>query len=411
MRRRVWTRAVAGVGTLALALATLAGSVLAHGGSLGGAARPPLSVPTWLVAGTATAAVGVSALGAGLAVDRASPGTGTRTPLRRFSLPGARLLALVANALGVVGFVGVVVVGYVGPADPLSNGAVVVVWAGWWGGFAMSTYLVGNAWPALDPFRTLARPLAGLVGTERWRFGAWPSVAGLLALVWLEVVAPLADRPPVLATVVLAYGLVTVAGAVVYGADVWFQEVDPVARAFALYGRVAPLGRERDGSLTLRLPGTALTGDVLAGADDVAFVVALLWGTTFDGLVTTPLWGRVARRVVDWGVPAGYHLAHFLDYFLSLVPALVLAVTAPLATVNPDILVVPDWFGGLAVGAVLVGHVLAVLVTRATASDLFSDRTDAVRAQAPFAVLLVWFTALSLWVVTRPEFAPPFLGP
>jgi len=467
MQRQSWVRAVAVFATLALAIATLAGTALAHGGALGGAARATLSVPTWLVAGTGVAVVGASVLGASLGTDREFV-AGAHAPLRRVSFPGARPLALVANALGVVGLLGVVVVGYLGPTDPLSNGAVVVVWAGWWGGFAMSVYLVGDTWPTLNPFRTLARPLEGLGRTYRWRWGAWPSVAGLLALVWLEVVSPLVDRPPALATIVLAYGVVTVAGAVVYGTDVWFAEVDPVSRAFHLYGQVAPFGRERDagpdhdGALLVRRPGAALSEDVLAGADDVAFVVALLWATVFDGLVTTTLWGRFARDAVGWGVPAvalypfalvtgfavcwgvylaaarlagrvgapevdvptlarrfapgllaiaaGYHFAHFFDYFLSLVPALVLAVTAPFATVNPDILVVPEWFGWIAVGAVLLGHVLAVLAARTTALELFADRSRAVRCQYPFAAAMVCFTVVSLWVVTRPEFPPPFIG-
>jgi hypothetical protein len=470
MQRQPWVRVAAALGTVALAIAALAGTALAHGGALGGAARATLSAPTWLVAGTGGAAVVASVLVANLTNAR-TPDSGLHAPLGRFSLPGVGPLELAANALGAIGLAGVVAVGYFGPTDPLSNGAVVVVWVGWWAGFAMSTYLVGNIWPAVNPFRTLAGPLSRLGRTYRWRWGAWPSVAGLLALVWLEVVSPLVDRPPALATIVLAYGVVTVAGAVVYGTDVWFAEVDPVSRVFHLFGQVAPFGRERssgpdhDGSrsLVVRRPGAALAEDALAGADDVAFVVALLWATVFDGLVTTTLWGRFARDVVGWGVPpvalyplalvagftvcwglylgaarlagraaatavdvptlarrfapgllaiaAGYHFAHFFDYFLSLVPALALAVTAPFATVNPDILVVPGWFGWIAVGAVLAGHVLAVLAARATAIELFSDRSRAVRCQYAFAVAMVCYTVVSLWVVTRPEFAPPFIGP
>lgn len=461
MSRRPRLLATARVGALALAVAWLAGPALAHGGSLGGAARESLSVPPWLVTGTGGAVVGASVLVASFATDRQFVAS-LHAPLGQFSIPGERLLVAGTRALGLVGLAGVVVVGLFGPGDPLSNGAVVVVWAGWWAGFAMSTYLVGNAWPALNPWRTLARPLEGIGRTYPWRWAGWPSVAGLLGLVWLEVVSPLADRPPVLATVVLAYTAVTVAGAVVYGTDAWFETVDPISRVFRFYGAVAPVGRDADGSMVVRPPGSGLTDDRLAGADDVAFVVALLWATTFDGLVTTPLWGRFAVSAVTFGVPAvvlyplalvtgftaawglyllaariarrtaptylsaatigrrfgpsllaiaaGYHLAHFLDYFLSLVPALVLAVTAPFATVDPGILVVPGWFGVVAVASVLGGHVLAVLVAHATAFELFPDRLQAVRSQYPVAAAMVAYTMVSLWVVTRPEQTPPFVG-
>ena len=459
MDRRSRTRIAAGLGMLAALVGALAGPALAHGGSLGGAARGPLSVARSLVAGTGGMVVAVSVALAGL---RGRGGiVGVFGPRRRLSLPLARALSVAASALGVVALAGVVVVGWVGPADPLSNAGVVLVWVGWWAGFAMSTYLVGNAWPAVNPWRTLARSLDAATRTYRWHWGAWPSVAALLALFWLATVAPLVDRPPVLAAVVLGYSVVTVGGAAVYGTDAWFDTVDPIARAFRCYGWVAPLGYE-DGSLALRVPGAALAEDVLAGADDVAFVVTLLWGTVFDGLVTTPLWGGLTRAVVARGVPpmawyplallagfaacwgayllavrvvawvtddrvgvptlarrfapallavaAGYHLAHVLDYFLSLVPALALAVAAPFATVDPPVLVPGNWIGAVVIASVLAGHAIATLVVRATALETFDDGDAARRCQYAFAVVMAGFSLLSLWVVTRPEVAPPFVG-
>lgn len=457
-----WREAVAGTvraAVLAVALAGVAGPALAHGGSLGGAARDSLSVPTWLVVGTGGAVVGASFLVASFATDRAFVAS-IHAPRRRLSVPGERLLRNGAGVLGVLALVGIIVAGFVGPADPLSNPAVVVVWAGWWAGFAMSTYLIGNTWPVLNPWRAISRALPDVGRDYDWRWGAWPSVAGLLALVWLEVVSPLADRPRVLAVTILAYSVVTLGGAVVYGPDQWFETVDPVSRVFRFYGHVAPVGRE-DGSLALRLPGAALTEDVLTGRDEVAFVVALLWVTTFDGFVTTPLWKAAARTIVGFGVPpavlypvallagfglfwavylvaagvarrtaptfldatalarrfappllaiaAGYHLAHFLGYFLALVPPLVLAVTAPLATVEPAVFVLPNWFGAAAIAGVLVGHVLAILAAHATAFEIFPGRLQAIRSQYPFIAAMVGYTMVSLWVVTRPDVAPPFV--
>jgi hypothetical protein len=449
------------VGRLALVGLALAaaGRVAAHGGSLGGAARESLTVPTWLVVGTGGAAVGASFLLASFATDRAFVAA-VHAPRRALSVPGERMLRAAAGAIGVVGLVTVVVTGLVGPADPLSNPAVLIVWAGWWAGFAMSTYLLGNAWPAVNPWRTLVRALPDVGRSYRWRWGAWPSVAGLLGLIWLEVVSPLADRPRVLAVTVLGYSVVTVAGAVVYGTETWFGAVDPVSRVFRLYGTVAPIGIGADG-LELRPPGGALTRDELADRSEVAFVVVLLWVTTYDGLVATPAWRTLARTVVGVGVPplalypaalvvgavvfwgayllaarlarrtaptyvaadtlarrfapplvaiaAGYHVAHFLAYFLSLVPALFAAVTAPLATVNPQLLVVPGWFGVVAVGAVLAGHVLAVLAAHAVAFELFPGRLQAIRSQYPFVAVMVAYTMTSLWIVTRPDVAPPYI--
>ncbi|PSQ27417.1 hypothetical protein BRD06_04975 [Halobacteriales archaeon QS_9_67_15] len=459
MRRRALVPGLRAV-AVASVLAAVARPVLAHGGSLGGGARESLTVPTWLMLATGGAAVGGSFLLASFATDRSAIDAlldGRRT----LRLPVEPALRLVAGALGVVVLLGVLVTGYVGPTDPLSNPAVVVVWGGWWAGFAMSTYLVGNTWPAVNPWRTVVSALPDFGRSYRWRFGAWPSVAGLLALVWIEVVSPLADEPAVLATTVLGYSAVTLAGAVVYGPETWFSEVDPVARVFRYYGAVAPFGRAEDGSPELRPPGSAVSSDLLDGVDEVAFVVALLWVTTFDGFVATPAWRTVARWLVGLGYPpallypgamlagfalffglyllaarlarrtaptyvatatlarrfappllaiaAGYHVAHFLGYFLSLTPALLTAVTAPLATVNPPLLVVPGWFGGVAIAGVLGGHLVAILAAHATAFDLFPGRLQAIRSQYPFIAVMVCYTMASLWIVTRPDVPLPYL--
>ncbi|MFC7139024.1 hypothetical protein ACFQMA_04125 [Halosimplex aquaticum] len=454
--RRSWLAGAA----LASLVAVAARPVLAHGGSLGGAARESLTVPTWLMLATGGAIVGASFLLASFATDRSAVDAVIERR-RTVALPAPAALRWGAGALGVVALVGVVVTGFVGPSDPLSNPAVVIVWAGWWAGFAMSTYLVGNAWPAVNPWRTAVAALPDLGRTYRWRFGAWPSVAGLLALVWIEVVSPLADEPRVLAVTVVGYSVVTVAGAVVYGTETWFDEVDPVARVFRYYGAVAPLGRDRDGSLSLRLPGAALASDLLDGVDDAAFVVAILWVTTFDGFVATPAWRDLARGLVGFGYPpellypgamlagfalffgvyllaarlarrtaptyvasetlarrfappllaiaAGYHVAHFLGYFLSLIPALFAAVVAPFATVNPGLIVVPGWFGGVAIAGVLGGHLLAILAAHATAFDLFPGRLQAIRSQYPFIAVMIGYTMASLWIVTRPDVPLPYI--
>ncbi|WP_436910112.1 hypothetical protein [Halosimplex marinum] len=462
-RRTPTTDVVRGSGlalAAALAVTLAARPALAHGGSLGESARESLSVPTWLMLATGGAVVGASFLLASFATDRSALDWLVDTR-RRFSLPAPTALRWAAGALGVAALAGIVVTGFVGPTDPLSNPAVVVVWAGWWAGFAMSTYLVGNSWPAVNPWRAIAGALPDVGREYRWTLGAWPSVAGLLALVWVEVVSPLADEPRVLAVTVVAYSVVTLAGAVVYGTEAWFREADPVARVFRYYGAVAPVGRDADGSLSLRFPGAALTSDRLDGVDEAAFVVAILWVTTFDGFVATPAWRGLARSLVNLGYPiallypgamvagfalflgvyllaarlarrtaptyvasetlarrfappllaiaAGYHVAHFLGYFLSLIPALVAAVTAPMATVNPPLIVVPGWFGGVAIAGVLGGHLLAILAAHVTAFELFPGRLQAIRSQYPFIAVMVFYTMASLWIVTRPDVPLPYL--
>jgi hypothetical protein len=444
----------------------LTGTATAHGGSLAAGGRESLTIPTWLFLSTGGAAVGASFLLASFVTDRAFieriHAWGTPLDDSNVGVP-----VLLGRLVGLAGYVAVLAIGFLAPTlgltTPQTNLAILLVWVGWWAGLAMSTYLIGNTWRVLNPLSTIALALPSLDRDYPARLGAWPSVVGLLALVWLEVVSPLADDSQLLATAVLGYSVVTLAGAVVYGRESWFDEADPVERVFRYYGRVAPIGRGADGRLRLRLPGMDLsTPRLVDGRDEVAFVVALLWATTYDGLVTTPAFRDLTTPLVDGGLPphvlypvvlaagftlfysvyllavrlsrqvaetyltadelaerfappllaiaAGYHLAHYLGYFLVLAPALGLTILSPLS--NPGAVPVydpPGWFGGVGIAAVIVGHLVAIWVAHAAAYDLFPARLQAIRSQYPFIAVMVFYTMTSLWVVSRPEVPLPHL--
>ncbi|WP_227373605.1 hypothetical protein [Haladaptatus halobius] len=441
-------------------VAAVSGRALAHGGSLRGASES-LSVPLWLFLLTGGGVVSASFLLASFVTDRAL--VRAIHEWRRLAGTSVDGLVTAARAGGVLALVGIVAGGLLGPSDARRNVAIIVVWVGWWAGYTTSVYLVGNTWTVLNPWRTIADFVrlffpSREVGYPE-RLGAWPSVAGLLALVWVEVVSPLADDAELLVGVILLYSVVTLAGAVTFGTDRWFATVDPVARVFRYYGRVAPI-RRTDSGFEFRLPGARLTETKLVtGRDEVAFVVALLWVTTYDGFVSTPLWAditgaasgvglplrlayigallggyalflgvyrvavRLARRTADTyltpdeisrrfapsllPIAAGYHLAHYLSYFLELSPTLFGVLSSPLDPPQAVVLVLPSWFGGLNMTFVLLGHLLAVWVAHATAYDLFPGRLQAVRSQYPLVAVMILYTMTSMWIVSQPSLVPP----
>ncbi|WP_324757268.1 hypothetical protein [Haloarcula montana] len=444
-----------------LAALSIAGTASAHGGSLAAGGRESLTIPTWLFLSTGGAAVGASFLLASFVTDRVFV---ERLHDWGIDLAGGgdRALRTIGRVIGLLGLLAVLVVGFVGPETPRTNLAILLVWAGWWAGLVIVTYLLGNVWSGLNPFKTLSSLLPSLEYAYPERLGAWPSVVGLLLLIWVEVVSPLADQSRLLATVVAVYGVVTLTGAVVFGSETWFQRVDPVERVFRYYGRFAPITRGPDG-FRLRLPAMDLsTPRLVDGPDEVAFVVALLWGTTYDGFVTTALWRDLSTPIVSAGVPAhvlypvalvlgfalflgaywvaarlarrsaktylttetlavrfappllaiavGYHFAHYLGYFLFLAPALAVAVLSPLSSpAAVPVYQLPDWFGAVGIISVVVGHLLAIWVAHAAAYELFPSRLQAVRSQYPFIAVMVAYTMISLWIVSRPEVSLPHL--
>lgn len=434
----------------------------AHAGSLSGT-YSSAPIPSWLVTLTGAAVVGASFLCTCLVTDERTLGAITRRGIGLPSTAAVRAAtALFAKLLGIVALLSVLAVGFLGPSSARGNAAVLLVWAGWWAGYTMTVYLVADTWPLVSPWRTLGRALPRQ-GWVRYPadLGSWPAVAGLLVLVFVEVVTPLAAAPRLLAALVAGYTVTTVAGIAVIGRRAWFEHVDPITAVFRTYGRMAPIQRTPDG-VRIGLPGAALVDSATMERAETAFVVALLWGTTFDGLVTTPAWASLVRSLVAAGVPAlvvyllalvsgfalflgvyrgvdawarrtadsyvtagyvrdwfapslvpiaaGYHLAHYLGYFLSLAPALGTTLVAPLdppATVPMAVL--PGWFGTVQLTFVVLGHLLAVWVAHVRSFSLFTGRLQPLRSQYPLVIVMIAYTMTSMWIVSQPFSPPPFV--
>lgn len=430
---------------------------------LSDASRDALDVPRWLYVATGGAAIGASALLASFVTDRrlVSAVHGWHRPL---AVVNARPIRAVGTALGLAALAVVVVRGVTGPQIPTVNAAVLFVFVGGRAGLTMLAALVGNPWPALNPWRSVATVLPNGFREYPDRLARWPAVAGILLLVWLETTTGVTGRPASLAALVAVYSVATTLGAVRFGPGDWFDNADPVSVFLRAYGRVAPIARE-DGRLTLRFPGMRLVeryGTDEPHDSDVALAVALVWELTFSGFVTTTVGGDIVRAVVNVGVPplvvyatlfvggfvvflgayrlaarvasrrvstardaaslsrrfgpslfaiaAGYLLAHYLAFFLSLSPSLAAAVSSPLSPpANPLVLSLPAWVGTLGVLSVLLGHVLAVWVTHSTAYELFPSRVQAIRVQYPFVVVMVGYTSVSLWLISLPTAPPPFI--
>ncbi|RLM57638.1 hypothetical protein DVK02_05140 [Halobellus sp. Atlit-31R] len=202
---------------------------------------------------------------------------------------------------------------------------------------------------------------------------------------------------------------------------------------------------------------------LVSGLDDAAIAVALVWELTFSGFVTAEQGAGVVRAVVGVGLPpllvyallfvggfalfygaflgaarvavrrilttrtprelvvafapsllviaAGYHLAHYFAFFLSLLPSLSAVLAAPLsAPTNPVVFTLPAWVSALNIVFVLGGHLVAIWVAHSTAYRLFPSRLQAIRSQYPFVFVMIGYTAVSLWLISLPSTTPAFLG-
>ncbi|MFU1783109.1 hypothetical protein ACM16X_17200 [Haloarcula japonica] len=433
--------------------------------------RDTLAIPRWLYLATGGATIGASALLASFVTDRAFI-----RYLHSWSFPGPTIddwrtpIVWIGRGLGIVVLGLAVYLGVTGPQLPTASFTILVTFVVVRAGLPMLTYLGGNLWPVLNPWRGIVSLLPTGYRTYPEELARWPAVGGLLLLVWIEVVFPVSTIPSTLSIVILGYSVVTIAGAVLVGPNAWFGNADPLSVLFRFFGAVAPVKR-RDGKLTVKLPGSDLTdSDLITDTSDVAFVIALIWELTYSGFITTQTgaatiealaslsnigvgavqirailiytllfvsgyvvffaayWyaGVLSRRRTGTyitakriafrfapsllAIAAGYHLAHYTGLAVSLSPALGMAIVSPLSPpANPLTLSPPGWFEGLSIAYVLVGHLLAIWAAHATAYELFSSRLVAIRSQYPFIIVMIGYTVISLWILSLPGATPPYL--
>jgi len=201
--------------------------------------------------------------------------------------------------LSVLVFVFLLLAGLFGAQeDPFANILPAFVWVGWWVGLAFVCALLGNVWPAINPWAAVAKLFGPLVDWQSRRsdpswMGVWPAVGLYLCFAWAELVWPDNAVPASLATLILIYSAITWGGMARYGIDRWLRCGETFSVVFGLFGRFAPVASEADGRVVLRLYGAGLVSEEKVSVSMVVLVVGLLATVSFDGFLHTPTWGQL----------------------------------------------------------------------------------------------------------------------
>lgn len=294
IRRRLRAIRWLAVGALQIVACAGASGALAHASERGHV----LLLPTHLyIAGGALAvAASFVVLWLGGALVRMSP---PRLELTSLALP--RWLPVLTSLVSAALLGTLLMAAYAGAPDPIRNPLPGFIWGLWWIGLTLLTGLIGNVWPAINPWSGPASVLRRALGCADGRsllalparLGQWPAVALLLAFAWLELVDPKAEDPPHLAKAVIAYSALTIAGMIVFGIEAWRSHCECFSIFFRMIGALAPLQwRASNGQLNLRLgmPGHGLAGLDLQPSGAVAFVLVALSTVSFDGFLRTFAW-------------------------------------------------------------------------------------------------------------------------
>jgi hypothetical protein len=498
-------------GGLVLA-ALMAGSLLAPAMTLGHAIGQVFTLPVPLVLYLAAAAVAVGASFVVAVVLVRPAGAEPRYAVAPVAPRVARAASAVLLVLGLVWWYGTILAGYV--VDPGSPLPAVLFWVGVWVGLPLSAAILGNPWPSMSPFRSTFRALEWLgqrIGLQRLDLGIaypsglrrWPAVAFLFAALWCELILPGKVEPTTVATLLLAYTLLTLLGMLVFGPVAWLRNAELFEVLLGWLGRIGPIGRRVveptvcDGCTeacdpnrcvdcpecaTAAEPGerraelrpwfAGLTEVRRVGWSDAAFIVLALAGVTFDGLKETVLWGSIGQvlfpavsgvfgaldsilavqtigllgawlvflaafSLAAWltralhdaahhprsmgamaGVYAstllpiagGYLVAHYLTLLVQGIIWLPGLLSNPLDTAAPPLDWIPVsgvWY--LSVGAIVLGHIVAVVLAHRIA--LRDAPSRPVLAGLPLVILMIGYTILSLWIIAAPITLEPGVAP
>jgi hypothetical protein len=293
------------------------------------------------------------------------------------------------------------------------------------------------------------------------RLGKWPAAAVIFGFAICELCWASATEPGTLAILMLVYFVAMLIGMSIYGVDPWVRNADGFGVLFGMIGTLAPIGRRPDGRLVLRVPGTG-TARLPRMLGLAAVLIVSIGSTAFDGAKEGALFNDLAIDLQDFfhglGLPlstslelgfivglaaavaivaaiwtlgmlgtgrlansrafahtlipiaAGYMVAHYFSLLAYNGQDLWRLLNDPLGRGG-------DLFGGanrsidygivsatgiwyVQVGALVVGHVAALILAHDRALELYGSAREATRSQLVMLILMVVFTCLGLWLLS-----------
>lgn len=278
--------------------------ILAHG--VGGRADLPL--PVWLFAYSAAFALLISFVALRLLWPRPRLAAASEgRPAPAWVATATRAAVPVLQALALVLFLVTLLTAWFGVDSVALNPAPTALYIAFWVGIQVVSAVAGDVWRRVNPLWTLAAGLDRVreqdpeaSTAEGWCASHWPAAVGVAAFLWLELAYHEPASLTAVAVFLTAYSGAVLAGAYTFGAA-WVRTGDGFAVLFSLLAALAPVFRDDDGRLRLRLPGSGLAA-VTPRSGTMGVILVVLGGTTFDGVTRTQFWGDVAGSRRGWSL-------------------------------------------------------------------------------------------------------------
>jgi hypothetical protein len=284
-------------------------------------AKQDLPIPAWLFAWAASIVLVVSFFALSAAWrkpqfedERWRPSAAWLTTVLR-SWPIQVLCGGLAVLLLGVG----IYAGIHGTEAPDRNYAITFFFVTAWIGFPFLSAILGNVFPAFNPWRAIARVAGGAyrLAARRElphlgypeRLGRWPAAVGLLGFVWLEVVygssggVAVGLEPHAAGVAACVYSVYTLAMMGLFGCEKWCSRGEIFSVYFGMFSQLAPFG-VKDGRIGRRRPLAAATHWATSVRGSTAVVIASIATTSFDG-AEDGAYKPALEHVEKWFTEAG----------------------------------------------------------------------------------------------------------
>jgi hypothetical protein len=348
--------------------------------------------------------------------------------------------------------------------DLLTNPIFGFVFVWMWVGLVPISLLLGQFWRATNPLRTIHRGLCAVARIDPEQgllplptgIGVWPAAIGLFGFGWLELVQPDRTTLAVLRVWALAWLVILVLGAIVFGQR-WIGAADPFEVYASTIAQMSIFRRVGD-QLRLVNPLAGLNA-WRAPPGATAVVAALLGSTAFDSFTNTTWWIQTVQSsalpTVLWGtgglltmiiivfvtftigaawmglygdLPAwqyprlmvgsllpivlGYVVAHYATLLIVEGQRVAINFSDPLSRgwntfgsaemgVNSAIFNHPTGIAVMQACAIVGGHVFGIICAHEKAVALLPpDR--AIRGQLPLLVVMIGYTCAGLLLLFSP---------
>ena len=348
--------------------------------------------------------------------------------------------------------------------DLLTNPIFGFVFVWMWVGLVPISLLLGQFWRATNPLRTIHRGLCAVARIDPEQgllplptgIGVWPAAIGLFGFGWLELVQPDRTTLAVLRVWALAWLVILVLGAIVFGQR-WIGAADPFEVYASTIAQMSIFRRVGD-QLRLVNPLAGLTS-WRAPPGATAVVAALLGSTAFDSFTNTTWWIQTVQSsalpTVLWGTgglltmiiivfvtftigaawmglygdrPAwqyprlmvgsllpivlGYVVAHYATLLIVEGQRVAINFSDPLSRgwntfgsaemgVNSAIFNHPTGIAVMQACAIVGGHVFGIICAHEKAVALLPPNR-AIRGQLPLLVVMIGYTCAGLLLLFSP---------